>query len=186
MKYIIASDLHGSAAFVERLMEAWDREQADGMLLLGDVLYHGPRNDLPEGYDTKRCVQLLNPRYRSITAVRGNCDAEVDQMVLEFPLLADRMDVIADGRRLLLTHGHLYTPASPPPLEPGDVMLSGHTHMPACDRSPAGVWFLNPGSVSIPKNGSPHSYMTLEGDVFLWKTLDGEVYRTLDLRTAEK
>ena len=99
MKYIIASDLHGSAKYVERLMEAWDREQADGMLLLGDVLYHGPRNDLPEGYDTKRCVQLLNPRYRSITAVRGNCDAEVDQMVLEFPLLLDGMNYIADGRR---------------------------------------------------------------------------------------
>ena len=187
MKYIIASDLHGSAKYVERLMEAWDREQADGMLLLGDVLYHGPRNDLPEGYDTKRCVQLLNPRYRSITAVRGNCDAEVDQMVLEFPLLADFMNLFVDGRRLFLTHGHGYGPHQLPlDLAFGDVMLSGHTHVPECLRSPEGVWLLNPGSVSIPKNGSPHSFMTLEGDVFLWKTLAGEVYRTLDLRTAEK
>ena len=181
MRYIIASDLHGSAKFVTQLMEAWDREQADLMLLLGDVLYHGPRNALPDDYDTKRCIELLNARYRDIVAVRGNCDAEVDQMVLEFPLLLDRMDYFADGRRLFLTHGHLYNPIEPPALDPGDVMLSGHTHVPASFRSPEGVWFLNPGSVSIPKNASPHSYMTLEKNVFQWKTLEGEVYRELDL-----
>ena len=182
MKYLIASDLHGSAEYVGRLMDAWDREGAALMLLLGDVLYHGPRNALPEDYDTKRCIELLNARYNKIVAVRGNCDAEVDQMVLEFPLLLDGMNYIADGRRLFLTHGHIYSPSSPPALDPGDVMLSGHTHVPASFRSPEGVWFLNPGSVSIPKNGSPHSYMTLENDRFLWKTLEGEIYRELDLR----
>lgn len=183
MKTMIASDLHGSAEYVGRLMDAWEREDAFALLLLGDILYHGPRNALPRDYDTMRCVEMLNKRFSRIVCVRGNCDAEVDQMVLEFNLQHDFLDYYADGRRLFLTHGHLYSPLEPPAeLKPGDVMLSGHTHIPACFQSPAGVWFLNPGSVSIPKNGSPHSYMTLENDVFQWKTLDGEVYRELDLR----
>ena len=184
MKYLIASDLHGSAEFVGELMQAWERERADVMILLGDILYHGPRNALPEDYDTMRVTEMLNPLAYKITAVRGNCDAEVDQMVLEFPLVADRLDVYADGRRFCLTHGHLYGPHQPPlDLEAGDVLLSGHTHVPACFQSPEGVWFLNPGSVSIPKNGSPHSYMTYEKGLFLWKTLGGEIYRELDMNS---
>ncbi len=180
MKYMIASDLHGSAEYVSRLMEAYRREAADGLLLLGDLLYHGPRNALPEDYDTRRCIDLLNACADTITAVRGNCDAEVDQMVLTFPIMADFRIVEADGLRLFLTHGHVWDPTYPPPqLAPGDVMLSGHTHIPSSSRSPDGVWFLNPGSVSIPKGGSPHSYMTLEDGLFLWKTLDGGVYREL-------
>ena len=181
MKYLIASDLHGSARYVSQLMEAWDREGAEGLILLGDLLYHGPRNDLPPDYDTKQVMAMLNGMADRITAVRGNCDAEVDQMVLEFPLLADRIDLPVDGRMFCLTHGHIYNPIEPPLLDPGDVMLSGHTHVPASFRSPEGVWFLNPGSVSIPKNGSPHSYMTYEGGLFLWKTLAGDVYRELAL-----
>ena len=182
MKHLIASDLHGSAEYVGRLMDAWDREGAGLLLLLGDVLYHGPRNALPEDYDTRRCVELLNERFSRILCVRGNCDTEVDQMVLEFSLQHEFIDYYADGRRLFLTHGHRYGPHQPPlDLGAGDVLLSGHTHVPACFQSPAGAWFLNPGSVSIPKLGSPHSYMTLEHGVFLWKTLDGEVYRELDL-----
>ena len=181
MKYMIASDLHGSAEHVGRLMEAWGREGADGLLLLGDILYHGPRNALPDDYDTKKVIAMLNPLADKITAVRGNCDAEVDQMVLAFSLMADSVSIMADGRRFFLTHGHLYNPIEPPALEPGSVMLSGHTHVPACFQSPEGVWFMNPGSVSIPKNGSPHSYMVYEGGLFQWKTLEGEVYRRLDL-----
>ena len=182
MKYLIASDLHGSAEYVGKLMGAWERESADGLLLLGDLLYHGPRNALPDDYDTRRVMDMLNPLAVKILAVRGNCDAEVDQMVLDFPIMADSLNVYADGRRFFLTHGHLYNPIEPPmDLAPGDVMLSGHTHVPACFQSPEGVWFLNPGSVSIPKNGSPHSYMTYDAGVFLWKTLDGEVYRELAL-----
>ncbi len=186
MKYLIASDLHGSAEHVGKLMEAWERERADSMILLGDILYHGPRNALPEDYDTKRVMDMLNPLAYKITAVRGNCDAEVDQMVLEFPLVAHSMSLIVDGRRFFLTHGHLYNPIEPPALDPGDVMLSGHTHVPACFQSPEGVWFLNPGSVSIPKNASPHSYMTYDKGLFLWKTLEGEVYRELDLKDEEE
>ncbi len=185
MKYLIASDLHGSAEYVSKLMGAWTGEGADGLILLGDLLYHGPRNALPEDYDTQRVIGMLNPLACKITAVRGNCDAEVDQMVLEFPIMADSISLFVDGRRFFLTHGHRYGPHEPPlDLEPGDVMLSGHTHVPASFCSPAGVWFLNPGSVSIPKGGSPHSYMTYEKGLFLWKTLGGEVYRELDLNDS--
>lgn len=182
MKYMIASDLHGSAAHVARLLDAWRREGADTLLLLGDLLYHGPRNMLPEGYDTKQVLAMLNSLAGHIIAVRGNCDAEVDQWVLDFPIMADYEIIEYGTRKLFLTHGHLYDPIEKlPPIGAEDVMLSGHTHVPASFRNSGGVWFLNPGSVSIPKNGSPHSYMTLEGDVFLWKTLEGEVYRELSL-----
>lgn len=180
-KYVIASDLHGSAEFVARLLNAFRREQGDGLLLLGDLLYHGPRNALPEDYDTQKAAPMLNAMADKIIAVRGNCDAEVDQMVLDFPMMGEYTILPVGQRKLFLTHGHRYNPIEPPKLAPGDVMLSGHTHVPASFRSEAGVWFLNPGSVSIPKNGSPHSYMTMEGDLFLWKTLDGEVYRELTL-----
>lgn len=180
MKYLIASDLHGSAEYVGQLLDAYRREGADALLLLGDLLYHGPRNDLPLDYDTKRCIALLNDIGEEITAVRGNCDAEVDQMVLDFPVMADFRTLEYAGRTLFLTHGHLYAPGETPPgLRAGDAMLSGHTHVPASAQNADGVWFLNPGSVSIPKQGSPHGYMTLSDGVFLWKTLDGEVYREL-------
>ena len=182
MKWMIASDIHGSAYYCRKLLERFDAEGADRMLLLGDLLYHGPRNELPEEYETKSVTAQLNERKHLICAVRGNCDAEVDQMVLEFPITADFINLMVDGRRFFLTHGHRYNPIEPPlDLAPGDVMLSGHTHVPASFRSPEGVWFLNPGSVSIPKNRSPHSYMTYENGLFLWKTLGGEIYRELSL-----
>lgn len=182
MKYLIASDLHGSAACVEKLLDAWEREAADGMILLGDILYHGPRNALPKDYDTKKVMDMLNPLAYRITAVRGNCDAEVDQMVLAFPVMADFINLIVDGRRFFLTHGHRYGPHQPPlDLARGDVMLFGHTHVPECLRTPEGAWCLNPGSVSIPKNGSPNSYMMYDGGLFRWKTLDGAVFRELSL-----
>lgn len=181
MKYLIASDLHGSAKYVGQLLDACRRERADTLILLGDLLYHGPRNDLPEAYDTKRCIAMLNGLRDKICAVRGNCDAEVDQMVLDFPIMADHRTVGYGGRTLFLTHGHLYVPGETPPgLRGGDVMLSGHTHVPACGQNADGVWFLNPGSVSIPKENSPHSCMTLADGVFRWMTLDGEVYRELE------
>lgn len=182
MKYMIASDLHGSVEYVSGLMDAWKREGADALLLLGDLLYHGPRNALPEGYDTGRVLAMLNGLDGECIVVRGNCDAEVDQWVLDFPIMDDYRIIPYGERKLFLTHGHLYDPIEKlPPIGAGDVMLFGHTHVPASFRNEDGVWFLNPGSVSIPKNGSPHSYMTLENNCFLWKTLDGEVYRELSL-----
>ena len=176
MKLLIASDIHGAAGYCRQLLDAWDREGADRLLLLGDVLYHGPRNDLPPDYAPKEVIALLNARKDKIFCVRGNCDTEVDQMVLEFPILADYA-VFTAGRRLVYaTHGHVYNTAHLPPLCPGDILLHGHTHIPACEDC-GDFMYLNPGSVSIPKEGSAHSYMVYENGVFCWKDLlTGERY----------
>ena len=180
MKWMIASDIHGSAACCEKLLAAFGREQADRLLLLGDLLYHGPRNDLPQGYAPKEVIAQLSGVKEKVFCVRGNCEAEVDQMVLPFPVLADYCLLEQKGRVIFATHGHHYNLENPPLLQPGDVLLHGHTHIPAKDNS-LGFWYLNPGSVSIPKANSPHSYMTLEDGQFLWKDLDGAVYDSLAL-----
>lgn len=177
MKWLLASDLHGSAYYCRRLLAAFDREEADRLLLLGDILYHGPRNDLPREYDPKAVTALLNERQRDILAVRGNCDADIDQAVLAFPILADYALLPVGGRLIFVTHGHLYNLDKLPPLHEGDILLHGHTHVPACAER-EGVTYLNPGSLSMPKENSPHSYMTLEDGLFLWKELEsGQVYR---------
>lgn len=176
MKWLIASDIHGSAVYAEQLMAAFARENAQRMLLLGDLLYHGPRNALPEGYDPPRVIALLNAQKERLLCVRGNCEAEVDQMVLRFPVLADYALLPLGQRLIFMTHGHLYNEEHLPPLQKGDILLHGHTHVPAC-REHADFVYLNPGSVSIPKENSPHSYMTLENGLFIWKTLAGEAYR---------
>lgn len=174
MKWMIASDIHGSEYYCRALCEAYDREKADRMLLLGDILYHGPRNDLPREYNPKRVIELLNARKQDILCVRGNCDTEVDQMVLEFPVLADYC-VIAEGKQLIYaTHGHRFCEEHLPPLHQGDILLHGHTHVPKCVVHET-YTYMNPGSVSIPKEGSWHGYMTLEDGHFLWKDLDGKV-----------
>ena len=180
MKWMTASDIHGSAACCEKLLAAFGREQADRLLLLGDLLYHGPRNDLPQGYAPKEVIAQLSGVKDKVFCVRGNCEAEVDQMVLPFPVLADYCLLEQKGRVIFATHGHHYNLENPPLLQPGDVLLHGHTHIPAKDNS-LGFWYLNPGSVSIPKESSPHSYMTLEDGQFLWKDLDGAVYDSLAL-----
>ena len=180
MKWMIASDIHGSAACCEKLLAAFGREQADRLLLLGDLLYHGPRNDLPQGYAPKEVIAQLSGVKDKVFCVRGNCEAEVDQMVLPFPVLADYCLLEQKGRVIFATHGHHYNLENPPLLQPGDVLLHGHTHIPAKDNS-LGFWYLNPGSVSIPKENSPHSYMTLEDGQFLWTDLDGAVYDSLAL-----
>ena len=180
MKWMIASDIHGSALYCDRMLDAFRREGAGRLLLLGDLLYHGPRNDLPEGYAPKVVISQLSSVADRVFCVRGNCEAEVDQMVLPFPVLADYCLLEQKGRVVFATHGHHYNLENPPLLQPGDVLLHGHTHIPAKDNS-LGFWYLNPGSVSIPKENSPHSYMTLEDGQFLWKDLDGAVYDSLAL-----
>ena len=165
MKWIIASDLHGSAHYCRQLLEAWKREEAPRMLFLGDLLYHGPRNDLPEGYAPKEVIALLQERQADIFCVRGNCEAEVDQMVLPFPVLADYCLLESAGHLIYATHGHHFNEDHLPPLHPGDVLLHGHTHIPRRTLRD-GVYVLNPGSISIPKAGSWHGYMTLEDGVF--------------------
>ena len=182
MKWMIASDLHGSAYYCRKMLEAFEREGADRLFLLGDLLYHGPRNDLPREYAPKEVIPLLTGIKEKLLCVRGNCDAEVDQMVLEFPVLADYA-VLPVGQRLIYaTHGHIYHVKNLPPLAPGDVLLHGHTHVPAWTEFGQGNLYLNPGSVSIPKENSPHSYMTLEGNTMQWKELESSaVFHELTL-----
>lgn len=182
MKWMIASDLHGSAYYCRKMLEAFEREGADRLFLMGDLLYHGPRNDLPREYAPKEVIPLLNGKKEKLLCVRGNCDAEVDQMVLEFPVLADYA-VLPVGQRLIYaTHGHIYHVKNLPPLAPGDVLLHGHTHVPAWTEFGQGNLYLNPGSVSIPKENSPHSYMTLEENTMQWKELESSaVFHELTL-----
>lgn len=176
MKLFIASDIHGSAACCGKMIATAEREGAGSILLLGDILYHGPRNDLPEGYAPKEVIAMLNPLKEKLLCVRGNCEAEVDQMVLEFPVLADYA-LITDGKvKIYATHGHIYNEENPLPMPGGSVLLCGHTHVPAY-RERDGFIYMNPGSVSIPKEGSVRSYMIYEDGVFTWHDLlTGEIY----------
>lgn len=171
MKVLIASDIHGSAYWCERLVEAYRAEQAGRLVLLGDLLYHGPRNDLPRDYAPQKVAGLLNAISREILAVRGNCEAEVDQMMLDFPVMADYSCLLEGNRIIYLTHGHIYHKDHFPGIGPGDVVLSGHTHVPVWEPCEQGLFF-NPGSVSIPKGGSRHSYLTYEEGVFRWVGFD--------------
>jgi len=178
MKLMIASDIHGSAKYCSLMLQRFREEGADRLLLLGDILYHGPRNDLPEEYAPKQVLAMLNQERERLFCVRGNCDTEVDQMVLEFPILSDYAVFPVGNRLLYATHGHHGCEQTPPPLCEGDLLLCGHTHVPKHAEHP-GFVYLNPGSVSIPKAGSCHSYMTLEDGCFLWKNLEtGDVYDT--------
>lgn len=181
MKWMIASDLHGSAYYCRAMVEAFRREGADRLVLLGDLLYHGPRNDLPREYAPKEVIPLLNAIGDRLLCVRGNCDSEVDQMVLDFPILADYALLPVGNRLIYLTHGHVYHLEHLPPLRPGDILLHGHTHVPAWEPFGEGNLYLNPGSLAIPKAGSAHGYMTLEGQTVLWKDLTGAVYHRMEL-----
>lgn len=176
MKFLIASDIHGSAYWAERLMSAIEEEQPDRIILLGDLLYHGPRNDLPRDYAPKRVIPLLNDLAKSgrVIAVRGNCEAEVDQMVLEFPCMSDSALVMdSDGRELFCTHGHVFGAGmhnsvdNAPVLPVGSALVYGHTHIKVNEESQEhpGLWLFNPGSVSIPKDGT-HSYGIYEDGSF--------------------
>ncbi len=173
MKLFIASDIHGSEYYCAKMLEAFDREGADTLVILGDILYHGPRNDLPRDYLPKAVAAMLNARKEAILAVRGNCDGEVDQMVLDFPILAENCIYVEDGCRIFFTHGHKLSLDNPPALRKGDAFIFGHTHIPFFEERGV-IKYMNPGSVSIPKNGSSHGYMTAEKGLFLWKTLEGK------------
>ena len=181
MKWLVASDIHGSAHYCKQLLAAWEREGADRLLLLGDILYHGPRNPLPEGYAPMEVAGLLNGLKGRVFGVRGNCDTEIDQMVLEFPILPDYCLLSFGDRLIFATHGHHYNKEAVPPIHSGDILLHGHTHLPAWEPFGDGLLYLNPGSVSIPFNNTPHSCMVLEENRAWWKTLDGEIYHELTL-----
>ena len=179
MKLLIASDLHGSAPACRKLLDIFAASGADRLILLGDLLYHGPRNNLPEGYDPKAVIAMLSECADKLFCVRGNCDTEVDQMVLPFPILAETALLFVDGRTWFAAHGHR-AGANPtandlPKLPAGSVVLTGHTHIPVLETNENGVLLLNPGSVSIPKGGFAPSYATYEDGSFVVVSLDGEI-----------
>ena len=177
MKFLIASDIHGSAYYCDLLLKAIATEKADRVLILGDILYHGPRNDLPECYAPKKVIEMLNPLKDKLLCVRGNCDTEVDQMVLDFPILADYSVIPVGDRLIYATHGHNFNENNLPPISKGDILLNGHTHVSKCVEHSDFI-YMNPGSVSIPKEETPHSFMTLKEGKFLWKNLETmEIYK---------
>jgi putative phosphoesterase len=173
MKLLICSDIHGDAEAVKNLLDAFKKERADKILILGDLLYHGPRNDLPKTYAPKEAIELLNANKNVILSVRGNCDTEVDQMVLEFPILAGYAYFELYGLVIFATHGHHHNTATPPPLREGEILLHGHTHVLKCEPFGNGNYYLNPGSASLPKENNPKTYMIYENRTFTVKDFLG-------------
>jgi putative phosphoesterase len=175
MKLLIASDIHGDIDSMNEVMRAYGLHGAEKILLLGDLLYHGPRNDLPKGYNPKAVIEVLNKNSDKILTVRGNCDTEVDQMVLSFPILADYAFLELDGLSLFATHGHHHNTATPPPLKKGDILLHGHTHVLKCEEFGNENFYINPGSISLPKENNPKTYIVYENRTFTCFDLNGNV-----------
>lgn len=180
MKLMFASDIHGSRSACEAVLAAYKSEGAERLVLLGDLLYHGPRNDLPKEYAPKEVIAMLNEMKNEIYAVRGNCEAEVDQMVLNFPVMADYCILAIDGLTFYATHGHVYNENNLPPFREGDILIHGHTHVLKAEQR-EGYILLNPGSVSIPKEGNPPTYAVLEDKVFTIKDFDGNIIKEMRL-----
>ena len=178
---LICSDIHGDALSAKKVIEAFEHHQAERLVILGDILYHGPRNDLPADYAPKKVIEILNRYSDKILAVRGNCDAEVDQMVLTFPILADYAFIECDGLRIFATHGHVINKSSCSQLRNGDILLHGHTHVPVAEKFGDDIYYINPGSTSIPKENSPKSYIYYENREFHFYTLDGEEYKNFTI-----
>ena len=180
MKYLIVSDIHGCLPNLEKVLSFYDGNKYDMLLILGDILNYGPRNGVPEGLDAPGIVAALNARARDIVAVRGNCDSEVDQMLLKFPMMSDCAIIMDGGRRFFLTHGHVYNENSRP--EFGyDVFLYGHTHLQKLDRMDDGTIVCNTGSITFPKGGNEKTFATLEDGILSIRLLDGTVLSSLNL-----
>ncbi|MCR4434393.1 MAG: phosphodiesterase [Clostridiales bacterium] len=180
MKIFFISDIHGSLYYTKKALDCFKKEDADYIAILGDELYHGARNPLPLEYDPKEVAKLLNEFTDKIIAVRGNCDSEVDEAVLSFPMMAAYSTVLYNGRRIFLTHGHIYNEENPPMLGKGDIMVFGHTHVPKAEKK-GDIFIINPGSITFPKENSPNSYGVLEESTFKIKDLDGNVLKEINL-----
>lgn len=178
MKYLFASDIHGSAYYCRKLTEVYRQSGAERLILLGDLLYHGPRNDLPRDYAPKEVIAMLNELKHEIFTVRGNCEAEVDQMVLEFPVMADYAVLMLNGLTFFATHGHVFNQENMPPLKAGDILIHGHTHLLKAEKA-GDNYILNPGSTSIPKGGNPATYGVLEDTTFRILDFDGKVVKEI-------
>lgn len=180
MKIFFMSDIHGSLYYAKKALENFQKENADYIVILGDELYHGARNPLPKDYNPKETAQLLNKFADKIIAIRGNCDSEVDQMVLDYPVMSDYSIILYDNRRLFLTHGHIYNENNLPKLNHSDIFLYGHTHVPKAEKMGT-IFVINPGSVTFPKENSLNSYGILEKNMFRIKDLDGNVFKEIEL-----
>jgi len=178
--YLVISDIHGALSGAEAMEKAYEIHKPDQILCLGDILYHGPRNDLPEDYNPKAVIEIMNKYAEKIIAVRGNCEAEVDQMVLDFPCMSDYNEFLLNDRKVFMSHGHIYSPEKLPKLREKDIFLSGHTHIPMIELTPAGI-LLNPGSISLPKGGHPRTYAILNRESFTIYTIENKAYKTLML-----
>ena len=172
MKIFVMSDIHGSSFYLKKALEAFEKEKADYILILGDELYHGPRNPLPLEYDPKKVVEMLNPLKNKIMAVRGNCDSEVDQMLLQYPIMGDYSTIFLNGKRIYCTHGHIYNKENLPNIDSEDILIYGHTHIPLAEKNSKNMYILNPGSISLPKENNPNSYGIFENNKFTVKKLE--------------
>lgn len=181
MKLMFVSDIHGSLYYCEKMKTLYEKEKASRLILLGDLLYHGPRNDLPREYNPKEVIKLLNGMKEDILCVRGNCDAEVDQMVLEFPILSDSMILYLEEHMIFVTHGHLYNEKKLPLLKKGDILLHGHTHIQAMEDREDYI-YINPGSISLPKEDNVNSYMVYEEGTFTIKDLEQNIIKTFCIK----
>lgn len=178
MKLFFMSDIHGSLYFLNKALERFEEEKADYIVILGDELYHGARNPLPKDYNPKKVAEVLNTYSNRIIAIRGNCDSEVDEMVIDFPIMATYSTILYEGKRLFLTHGHIYNENNMPKLKDGDVFIYGHTHIPKIEKA-GDIYVINPGSITFPKEDNPHTYGVLEENVFTIKDLDGNVFKEI-------
>lgn len=170
---MFASDLHGSAYYCEKLKEIFENEKAEKLVLLGDILYHGPRNPLPKEYNPQKAFEILNTLKDKIICVRGNCDSEVDQMVLEFPIMAEYTTINVDNLNIFVTHGHIYNKHNIPPILDKDILVHGHTHVHTIEKMEKGT-YINSGSISMPKENQENSYMIYENRKFIIKNLEGK------------
>lgn len=180
MKLFFISDIHGSIYYLKKALEFFNEEKADYLVILGDILYHGARNPLPQEYSPKEVIDLINRYSDRIIAVRGNCDSEVDEMVLDFPIMATYSNILYNNRRLFLTHGHIYNEVKLPNLRPGDILIHGHTHVLRADKKD-NIYIINPGSITLPKENNPHTYGVLDDDIFMIKDLEGNVVKEIKL-----
>ncbi len=180
MKLMFISDIHGSVTSLDQALDRFKEEKADYLVISGDILYHGPRNPLPDGYEPEAVIQLLNPLKNKIIAVRGNCDSEVDQMVLDFPIMADFQQFFIDGHRFFISHGHLFNNELPDILEEENVYVQGHTHIPMLKKVQTKTHF-NPGSITLPKNNEPKTYGLYDDHLLYIKKMDGSIYLKANL-----
>ncbi|MGB6129398.1 MAG: phosphodiesterase [Psychrilyobacter sp.] len=176
MKIFVMSDIHGSIYYLEKALECFEKEEADYILILGDILYHGPRNPLPKDYNPKLVAEKLNLYKDKIIALRGNCDSEVDQMLLDFPIMSDFTNLFLGDKRIFASHGHLFT-ENKLPISKGDILISGHTHLPLAKKKD--IYIFNPGSITLPKEENPHSYGILTSSSWKIKDLDGQTFKSI-------